>query len=86
MGRASRGGPLDHLTLLQGHWLTGPGQIVLAIYQGFGIPLGTKVTVTSAPGKPRLAVVGYGGSVTRFGEAWVAPSEIAALRPKKRLP
>jgi putative ABC transport system permease protein len=82
VGRASRRGPLDHLTVLQGHWLTGPGQIVLANYRGFGIPLGATVTVTSTPGRPRLTVVGYGGSIARFGEAWVAPSEIAALRPE----
>lgn len=82
VGRASPGGPLDDLTLLRGHWLTGPGQIVLANYRGFGIPLGGKVTVTDAPGKPQLTVVGYGGSTVRFGEAWVAPGEIAALRPE----
>jgi putative ABC transport system permease protein len=82
VGRASQAGPLDDLTLLRGHWLTGPGQIVLANYRGFGIPLGAKVTVTDAPGKPQLTVVGYGGSPGRFGEAWVAPSEIAGLRPE----
>jgi putative ABC transport system permease protein len=80
VGRASRGGPLDHLVLMQGHWLTGPGQIVLAPYTGFPAPLGSKVTVTSAPGKPQLTVVGYAGSDARFGDSWVVPGQVAALR------
>jgi putative ABC transport system permease protein len=82
IGRASPGGPLDDLTLNGGHWAAGPGEIVLAVYRGFLPPLGSKVTVTSAPGKPQLTVVGYAGSPGRFGDAWVAPGEIAALRPK----
>jgi putative ABC transport system permease protein len=82
IGRASPGGPLDNLTLNGGHWATGPGEIVLAVYRGFRPPLASKVIVTSAPGKPQLTVVGYAGSPGRFGDAWVAPSEIAALRPK----
>jgi putative ABC transport system permease protein len=82
IGRASPGGPLDHLPLNSGHWLTGPGQIVLAPYQhGADVPVGTKVVVTSAPGKPQLTVVGYAGSAVRFGDAWVVPGQLAALRP-----
>ncbi len=38
--------------------------------------------MTSAPGKPQLTVVGYGSSVVGDEEARVAPSEIAALRPR----
>lgn len=80
VGRATTGGRLDNLTLLWGHWLTGPGQIVFANYLGTPYPVGSKVTVVSAPGKPKLTVVAYAGSPGRFGEAWVQPSEIAALR------
>jgi putative ABC transport system permease protein len=80
-GRASRGGPLEDLTVQSGHWLTGPGQIVLAGYDSPPFPVGSKVVVTTAPGKPLLTVAGTGGSPGRFGDAWVAPGEIAALRP-----
>lgn len=80
VGRASRFGPLDDLTLNQGRWAARPGQIDLAIYLGIQVPLGSKVTVTSAPGKPRLTVAGYAGSVVRDEDAWVAPGEVAALR------
>ena len=58
----------------QGRWLTGPGQLVMALYSGSGT-VGTKVTVISAPGKPKLTIVGVGGSVARLGEAsWVTPA------------
>ena len=82
VGRASAGGPLDDLTANQGHWLTGPGQLVMAVYSGSGT-VGSKVTVISAPGKPKLTIVGVGGSVARLGDAdgWVTPGEIAALTP-----
>ena len=80
IGRSSRGGPLDDLSVDPGHWLTGPGQIVLPPYEG-APPIGSTVTVVSAPGKPRLTVVGYGGSSGRFGDGWVLRGELAALRP-----
>ena len=35
--------------------------------------------MVSAPGKPQLTVVGYGGSPGRFGDGWVLPGELAAL-------
>ena len=81
-GRASAGGPLEDLTVNQGHWLTGPGQLVMAVYSGGGT-VGSKVTVVSAPGQPKLTIVGVGGSVARLGDAdaWVTPGEIAALTP-----
>ena len=82
VGRASRFGPLDDLTLNQGQWATLPGQIDLAIYQPLHVPIGSTVTVTSAPGKPMLTVVGYAGSVVRDEDAWVAPGQVAALRPR----
>jgi putative ABC transport system permease protein len=82
VGRASAGGPLDDLILNQGRWLTGPGQLVMAVYTGGGT-VDSKVTVISAPGKPALTIVGVGGSVARLGDAdaWVTPGEVAALTP-----
>jgi len=80
VGRARRSGPLDDLTLNQGQWATLPGQIDLASYQPLHVPIGSTVTVTSAPGQPALTVVGYAGSVVRDEDAWVIPAEVAALR------
>jgi putative ABC transport system permease protein len=56
VGRTSQGGPLDDLTVQQGRWLTGPGQLFMANYFGGAGPVGTKLTVVSAPGKPNLTI------------------------------
>jgi len=82
VGRASRSGPLDDLILNQGQWATLPGEIDLATYQPLHVPIGAVVTVASAPGKPMLTVVGYAASVVRDEDAWVAPGQVAALRPR----
>jgi putative ABC transport system permease protein len=79
VGRASQAGPLDDLAVQQGHWLSGPGQLFMANYFGGAGPVGSKLTVVSAPGRPKLTIVGYGGSPGRLGQAWVTPAEIAAL-------
>ncbi len=64
-----------------GHWVDGPGQVVLNGYEGNGgIADGNTVQVTSAPGKPTLTVVGFANSITSTADGWVAPGEIAALR------
>jgi putative ABC transport system permease protein len=80
VGRASPGGPLDDLTLVSGHWPQRPDQIVLSEGVGFFPGPGTKMTVTTAPGKPQLTVVGIANSITNTADAWVLPSEIGALR------
>ncbi len=77
-GRASAGGPADDLTLRAGHWAQRPGQIVLS--ENVFAPLGSRITVTSVPGKPTLTVVGVASSVTDSAGAWVLPGEIAKLR------
>ena len=80
-GRTTPGGPVDDITLQDGHWPQRTGQIVLeANTDGFGAGIGDTVTVTSAPGKPRLTVVGLATSVSRSADGWVVPAEIAALR------
>lgn len=80
-GRADRGGPVDAVTLDKGHWVTGPGQIVLAA--GDEGPragrVGGTVSFPALPGKPSLTIVGIARSVSRTADAWVAPAEIAAL-------
>jgi putative ABC transport system permease protein len=82
VGRASRFAPLDVISQNQGRWAARPGEIDPAIYIPLHVALGSKVTVTSAPGKPQLTVVGYAGSVVRDEDGWVSPGEIAALRAK----
>jgi len=80
VGRATPGGPVDDVTLEAGHWPRRPGQIVMeANNDEFGSGIGDTVTVTSAPGKPRLTVVGLATSISRSADAWVLPDEISAL-------
>ena len=69
------------MTLEAGHWPQRTGQIVMeSNTDGFGVGIGDTVTVTSAPGKPRLTVVGLATSVSRSADGWVLPAEIPALR------
>jgi putative ABC transport system permease protein len=88
IGRASPSGPVDDLTMTSGHWAQRPGQIVLSgnVQQGvhtISPPLGTKLTVTTAPGNPKLTVVGYATSITNTADAWVVPAQATALRPPR---
>ncbi|GAA4725350.1 ABC transporter permease [Phytohabitans rumicis] len=70
-GRAEQNGPVDKLSLDSGHWLTGPGQIVLA--RGSG-PISSSVTL-DLPGSPSLRVVGVAHSITGTASAWVWPTQ-----------
>ena len=80
-GRTTPGGPVDDVVLEGGHWPQRTGEVVLeANADGFGAGIGDTVTVTSAPGKPRLTVVGLATSVSRSADGWVVPAEIWALR------
>jgi putative ABC transport system permease protein len=80
-GRASLGGPLDDLTRNGGRWPTSPDEIALAHYDADlgGFPIGSTMTVHGLAGKPRLLVVGNGGSAARQEVAWMTPGGIAAL-------
>jgi putative ABC transport system permease protein len=81
VGRAPPSGPVDDVTLQAGHWPQRTGQIVMETNtNGFGAAVGDTVTVTSAPGKPRLTVVGLATSVSQSAGGWVVPDEIPALR------
>ncbi len=80
-GRTTPGGPVDDITLTDGHWPQRMGQIVLeGNTDAFGAGIGDTVTVSSAPGKPRLTVVGLATSASRSADGWVVPAEISALR------
>ncbi|MFI0895480.1 FtsX-like permease family protein [Streptomyces sp. NPDC020983] len=80
-GRADRGGPVDAVTMLKGHWLTGPGQIVLAS-QDDGpnlFRLGATAEFPGLPGSPKLEIVGLARSVSKTADAWVVPAQAAAF-------
>jgi putative ABC transport system permease protein len=81
VGRSSPGGPVDDLVLTEGHWATGPGQVVWAgNSQGLVFGPGTQLTVDGT--SQRLTVVGVATSITGTAEGWVTPAEIAALEGK----
>jgi putative ABC transport system permease protein len=80
VGRATPGGAVDDITLQAGHWPQRSGQIVMeTTTDGFAASIGDTVTVTSAPGKPRLRVVGLATSISQSADGWVVPAEIPAL-------
>jgi putative ABC transport system permease protein len=85
-GRASPAGPVDDLTMTEGRWPRRPGEIVIASDLGQGpntqvmLAIGSKVTVTTAPGRPTLTVVGMARSITDSAGAWVVPAQVQALR------
>ncbi len=89
VGRGSASGPLDDvvanpsvmdaLTHGRSRWPARPGEISLSTTTIIRVPLGTKLTVLSAPGRPVLTVVGYADTQVNPEDAWVVPSEIAAL-------
>src|SRR5579859_4067668 len=80
VGRSAPGGPVDDVVLNAGHWLTGPGQIVLDATPGDGGPvLGNTIVVTTSPGHPvSLTVVGFADSITYTADGWVDPAQVAA--------
>jgi putative ABC transport system permease protein len=80
-GRSSPSGPVDDLVLNAGHWVTGPGQIVLSgTPSDQGVQTGATLTISGVPGSPALTVVGFANSITNTADGWVAPGEIARLR------
>ena len=83
VGRRSQGGPLDDVILVAGRWARRPGQIVLSANLQIIPGIGSKVTVSTAPGAPRLTVVGIAQSITDSAGAWVAPAQVAALRAQR---
>jgi putative ABC transport system permease protein len=88
VGRSSPSGPLDDLTLKSGHWPTAPDQVIWsqAGPESGGLQIGSTVTFQGAPGSPTLTVVGFANSITNTADAWVLPTEIAALSPHGSAP
>lgn len=82
-GRADPGGPVDAVTLTEGRWVTGPGEIVLfaddRLPEGLQPDVGDVLRLPDLPGSPTLTVVGTARSVSETAGGWVAPEQIAAL-------
>jgi len=78
VGRADPGGPVDRVTVWQGRWATGPGEIVLNRTPGQfdGVAEGARITVS---GGQVFTVVGLGDSVSASADAWVTPDQLTAI-------
>ncbi|OIJ66985.1 ABC transporter permease [Streptomyces mangrovisoli] len=79
VGRASRGGAVDRVTLTQGRWVRTTGEVVIAAGSDTPTRLGDRLSFPDLPGSPTLTVVGVARSVSRTADGWVTPAEITAL-------
>ncbi|RAG81333.1 ABC transporter permease, partial [Streptacidiphilus pinicola] len=81
VGRTDSRGAVDDLSLTSGHWLTGPGQLVVsADYDGPQLSVGQRVHVPDGRGGSReLTVVGVARSVDATADGWAEPSDVAAV-------
>ncbi|MFH9242630.1 ABC transporter permease [Streptomyces anulatus] len=79
VGRGDPGGGVDEVALLDGRWPTRPGETVLSAGSALLPTPGLRITFPDLPGDPALTVVGVARSVTRTADAWVVPSQMAAL-------
>jgi putative ABC transport system permease protein len=75
VGRSSPAGPVDDLTLQQGHWPTSDNQIVVSVNGNAPGQLGATLTV----GNQTMSVVGIANSVTNTADGWVLPAELNAI-------
>ena len=92
VGRASPGGTLDQIAwntslldaITKGHseWPSKIGEISIAQATQIRPLMGTMITINSAPGHPRLKVVGYASQTVPYDGGWVTPGEIPLLRAK----
>ncbi|MEU6849340.1 ABC transporter permease [Actinacidiphila alni] len=80
-GRADRGGPVDAVTMISGHWPTGPGQIVVSRTDDGPdlLRIGATVELPGLRGTPKLTIVGIARSVGKSADAWVTPAQAAAF-------
>jgi putative ABC transport system permease protein len=85
VGRSTPSGPVDDLALAAGHWVTGPGQVVLNNQMSVA-DLGDQLVFSDAPGAPVLTVVGMARSVSRSADGWVSPAQLAALAKPGTVP
>jgi putative ABC transport system permease protein len=81
VGRNSPGGSVDRISVTEGRWVNGPGEIVLSADSGLIAPAGLEFRFPDLPGSPTLKVVGVARSVSRTADGWVTPSQLAGLTP-----
>ncbi|MFD7803186.1 ABC transporter permease [Streptomyces anulatus] len=79
VGREDPGRGVDEVALLDGRWPTRPGETVLSAGSALLPTPGLRITFPDLPGDPALTVVGVARSVTGTADAWVVPSQMAAL-------
>jgi putative ABC transport system permease protein len=79
VGRATPGGSVDDLVLSAGHWVTGPGQIVLSGTASAGGPQPVTVGSVLTIGTSSLHVVGFANSITDTADGWAEPSVASSL-------
>lgn len=79
VGRGDPGRDVDEAALLDGRWPTHSGEIVLSANSALIPTMGMKITFPDLSGDPTLTVVGVARSVTQTADAWVVPSQMAAL-------
>jgi putative ABC transport system permease protein len=80
VGRSSGGGALDDVTMYSGHWVTGPGQIVISSdLTGPRQSVGGTITLKEGARSIPLTVVGIAKSVVGTADGWVTPDEISTL-------
>jgi len=75
VGRPSPSGPVDDLTLQQGHWADTDSQAVVSDTGNAPAQLGLTITV----GSQKLTVVGIADSVTNTADVWVLPAAMTAI-------
>lgn len=82
-GRADPGGTVDAVTLLQGRWVTKPGELVLhsdgRLPEGVQPKVGDVLELKDLPGSPTLTVVGIARSVSQTAAGWVDPRQVGGL-------
>ncbi|MFJ8332161.1 ABC transporter permease [Streptomyces sp. NPDC094437] len=81
VGRTSPVGSVDRISVTEGRWVNGPGEIVLSADQGLVNPIGLEFSFPDLPGSPTLKVVGVARSVSRTADGWVTPEQLTALTP-----
>ncbi|MGV9879259.1 ABC transporter permease [Streptomyces sp. NPDC003006] len=79
VGRGDPGRDVDEVTLLDGRWPTRSGEIALSADSSLFPTMGMEIAFPDLSGGPTLTVVGVARSVTRTADAWVVPSQMAAL-------
>jgi putative ABC transport system permease protein len=89
-GRDDPGGAVDRVTLLDGRWVRGPGEIVLhsdgSLPPGFGPQVGESLRVDGLGSSVSLTIVGTARSVSETAGGWVAAEQVAALAAPDAVP